>query len=944
MRFDHIKARNIGPFKGIDIDFGAIPGLLVAVTGENGAGKSSLLELLSGAMYRKTPTRGSLVDLATGRDSYLEVSMANGAPYTIRHTLDCISKKSEAVVMDGVGAALTEGAKVRSVDAWVEQHMPTPEVLYTSTFSPQGSGGFMELSPADRKRVLLRVLGVERLEVLAEQARKNATEATTRARLAQARLDDERGRTLELSDAEIVLWAAQGRVGGAGRELEAAEKAARDAERAAEAAERAAAERRSLVERMGQLDVEALSVERRHDAAQRLAGRTDEVRAAREQLAAVEASLVTARAELARAREHVAAEQERETQRLAHGERLRVLRGRQAHLQDAVAGYDRDMLDAAEVEAAQAALPESEATFARVEAEVYRLQGARDALQARYVEQRTAIGEALHHRDQAAQRLNGLELAAAGEEAARAREARRVELDAERARLIAARDEAVRRSTDLRTRIMSSKDERIRDLREALVEIADGGVSPTRAVNLAAETLSADHVARVKAESAPAELQALEDSRRVLVERLDVVEREQWVVRDAPRQLADVEAAIAALPGAREDLVAKEDAYQAARLAVETTVSEGQNIRDAVNAAHDALDTSRKRLSQLRRAVERSAVIVRAAASRAAALDELAQIKAEAKRLQVLAEYDHLDPGSAGVVAATGATVADLERQAEGYRAVLADADAIAAAGAEVEAAQRDRLRIETALAELRGQLAALPELPAVDVYLAQAAAQQATVAHQAAQRELIAAEQQVEQARAGAERIAALEATLAKELDEVSDWTRLGQDLGRDGIQALEIDAAGPELTAIANDLLHTCVSRRWTMEVRTQRASADGKRQLEGCDVVVIDTERGREGEAETFSGGERVLLGEALSLALSVLACRRHGVVGPTLVRDESGAALDAGNGRAYVAMLRRAGELIGASQILFVSHNVELQELADARIHVADGCATVIGGAL
>lgn len=45
-----------------------------------------------------------------------------------------------------------------------------------------------------------------------------------------------------------------------------------------------------------------------------------------------------------------------------------------------------------------------------------------------------------------------------------------------------------------------------------------------------------------------------------------------------------------------------------------------------------------------------------------------------------------------------------------------------------------------------------------------------------------------------------------------------------------------------------------------------------------------------------------------------------------------------------MLRRAAELIGASQVLFVSHNVELQELADARIHVEGGTATVIGGAL
>jgi ABC-type lipoprotein export system ATPase subunit len=73
--------------------------------------------------------------------------------------------------------------------------------------------------------------------------------------------------------------------------------------------------------------------------------------------------------------------------------------------------------------------------------------------------------------------------------------------------------------------------------------------------------------------------------------------------------------------------------------------------------------------------------------------------------------------------------------------------------------------------------------------------------------------------------------------------------------------------------------------------------------------------------------------------MLACRRAGVKGPTLIRDESGAALDPQNARNYVAMLRRAAELVGASHVLFVSHSPEVQELADARIVVQDGEVTV-----
>jgi exonuclease SbcC len=150
-----------------------------------------------------------------------------------------------------------------------------------------------------------------------------------------------------------------------------------------------------------------------------------------------------------------------------------------------------------------------------------------------------------------------------------------------------------------------------------------------------------------------------------------------------------------------------------------------------------------------------------------------------------------------------------------------------------------------------------------------------------------------------------------------------------------MEIDAAGPELTELVNDLLRTCVGARWTVTVETQRLSADGKRMLEGCEVRVLDSERGRDAPAETLSGGERVIISEAISLALSMLACRRSGVVRPVLVRDESGAALDVVAARGYVSMLRRAAEFVGADRVLLVSHSPDVWDLCDARVEVRDG---------
>lgn len=164
----------------------------------------------------------------------------------------------------------------------------------------------------------------------------------------------------------------------------------------------------------------------------------------------------------------------------------------------------------------------------------------------------------------------------------------------------------------------------------------------------------------------------------------------------------------------------------------------------------------------------------------------------------------------------------------------------------------------------------------------------------------------------------------------EIADWALLADSLGRDGLQALEIDVAGPELTELINDLLHTCLGTRWSVWVSTTRQSGDGKKQIEDLQLRVLDSQHGREGEVDTLSGGEKVLVGEAISLALTMLSCRRSGVEHPTLIRDESGAALDPENGPVYIAMLRHAARVVEASHVIFVSHSPAVQALADERI--------------
>lgn len=277
------------------------------------------------------------------------------------------------------------------------------------------------------------------------------------------------------------------------------------------------------------------------------------------------------------------------------------------------------------------------------------------------------------------------------------------------------------------------------------------------------------------------------------------------------------------------------------------------------------------------------------------------------------------------------------------------DAKAIAIRAPKLEAA-------EARLAELRPQQAAALALlcrlerqrDELEVPDAVDAVDEASMMTQvsALEGDVVAAQEHAATVRARRDRAEAAAVDLDRltgELDAAtataSDWTKLAQDCGRNGLQAMEIDLVGPELSERANDLLRACFSHRWTVQLETQRASANGKKTIEGCELTVSDAETGYRGPARALSGGEAVIVAEAVSLAIVTLLLDRAGMRGATLVRDESGAALSPTVAPAYVAMLRRARELAHADQVLFVSHARDTLALADATLWIENGKVTV-----
>lgn len=217
----------------------------------------------------------------------------------------------------------------------------------------------------------------------------------------------------------------------------------------------------------------------------------------------------------------------------------------------------------------------------------------------------------------------------------------------------------------------------------------------------------------------------------------------------------------------------------------------------------------------------------------------------------------------------------------------------------------------------------------------------------QARREHLLTEQARFEQARTAAtrnaERLQTLEDRLVDVRRERDDWEYLARVFGADEIQLLEIQSAGPELSELVNDLLEGCLDNKFEVRFRTQRPKADGRGVVDDFDVEVRNKSLDRAFSVDELSGGQFVLVNEALNLGIAMYNARKgEGIRYEMLFRDETIGALDNHNGVEYVRMLRRAMEIGGFHQVVFISHTPGVWELADRVLEVKDGTAKLAGG--
>ncbi|MFZ0960858.1 MAG: AAA family ATPase [Terriglobia bacterium] len=199
---------------------------------------------------------------------------------------------------------------------------------------------------------------------------------------------------------------------------------------------------------------------------------------------------------------------------------------------------------------------------------------------------------------------------------------------------------------------------------------------------------------------------------------------------------------------------------------------------------------------------------------------------------------------------------------------------------------------------------------------------------------------QRQEQMEAGRTRLAQIEAEVGAARTEQEDYNYLARVFGPDEIQLCEIQAAGPQVSILANSLLEGCFDNKFEIRFRTQRPKADGKGMVDDFDVEVRNKNLDRTCLVDELSGGQFVLVNEAVNLGIAIYNMRQgEGIRYETLFRDETVGALDAANGKEYVRMLRRAMDLGGFHQVIFICHSPLVWELADNLLSVGSGCVAI-----
>lgn len=900
MRPLRVRLHNLTSLNDVDIDLRGIPrGSFVGIVGPNGAGKSTLMAALSGVapLWRVLPDRkitkssGPLRAHARGREAFVETTFEHaGSEWIARVSMDTecsggIGKEEATLTRDGVVIA---GHGCTEYDAAVAAHLPKRDVVLAAVYGAQtGTGAFHDMADDQRRALFAGMLGFEHHERKAKtaQAKRLATEA--QARTVEATLSNARARALGADEAR--------------EEAKRLTYAVKAAKRAADAttSDLEAALAPPTVADIDQELTAALTLE--HDAIGSYAQMTSALKRLEDEAVALAQTSDTL------------------NRRLLSDDEIERIKRLIAAIDDRAARLTVASAEAAldEARRAEAACVQSEeeakarlaGTRRRHEAaqrDAGRIASLREILQRREAELAAWVGPQLTNAEIAALRVRasgaGLQEAEGDLQrlSALAEQHDRNERDIKHA--IGVNDQRAVAAADAATRLRGVPCKGERALMESTGEIVECGDCPliSQAVSardahgplaVEAQELREKHVAaQMKAATTRGERDDVRAKVVALRGDLAAVEAELRLIDDKARRTAAVAEAREALEGACE--IHDGDTQGV----VEHHEAEAVQAARASQSARYRTQDAQGTLETVRHDAERRTLAQQRLQQHADTVQEWN--RTETRRMEVYTETENLKrillPAAEARRAETGAAVAEFTARR----------------------AQRQGV-IDTA----------------------RAAAQEAREVLHTAQAALSLAEANVARLNAAEEEARALQEELSQHNLLASRWGRLETSLGAKGLQAQLIAEAGPGVEAIVNRLLGEVFRGRWSVELVTQTGGERGKVLRDEISLRVMGSD-GRWRDLSSFSGGEKVLISEAVKLGLALWSCRNNAAPGAgfgALYRDEADGALSVENAEAYPMMLRAALVEGGFWSVYGISHRASVLEQADAHIVVEGGTA-------
>ncbi len=174
------------------------------------------------------------------------------------------------------------------------------------------------------------------------------------------------------------------------------------------------------------------------------------------------------------------------------------------------------------------------------------------------------------------------------------------------------------------------------------------------------------------------------------------------------------------------------------------------------------------------------------------------------------------------------------------------------------------------------------------------------------------------------------LEAEREEHAQMVAQYAALERAFGKNGVPAMLIEQALPQIETKANEILDRLTNGNMSIRFVTQQAYKDTTREdlRETLDIQISDTVGMR--DYEMFSGGEAFRINFAIRLALSEVLAQRAGARLQTLVIDEGfGSQDDIGRQRLIeaISMVRKDFALI-----LVITHIDYLKDFFPTRLEV------------